>query len=198
MRRPTLYDPLWEKPVPLVPRRLRLELDHRISARGRVESAVSTAEIASIAADFRRQDVESVAVCLLNSYINPAEERRIADQLAELLDGIYASFSADVLPEIKEYERMSTTVVNAYIRPAVDRYVGELEDGLKGLGVRGRLLIMQSAGGLLESDRARHAPVRLIESGPAAGVIGARALTARPGMSDAITFDMEERLPKPR
>ena len=85
---------------------------------------------------------------------------------------------------------MSTTVVNAYVRPAVDRYIGELEEGLEQLGVCGRLLIMQSAGGLLESDRARHAPVRLIESGPAAGVIAARALTARMGMSDAITFDM--------
>ncbi len=190
MRRPTLYDPLWEKPTPLVPRRLRVEVNHRITAQGDVESAASPAEIAAIAAHLRRQQVESVAVCLLNSYGNPTEERRIADQLAGLLDETYVSASADVLPEIKEYERMSTTVVNAYVRPAVDRYIGELEDGLERLGVRGRLLIMQSAGGLLESDRAREAPVRLIESGPAAGVIAARALTARLGMSDAITFDM--------
>ena len=101
MRRPTLYDPMWEKPAPLVPRHLRLELDHRITARGDVECAASPADIATIAADLRRQGVESVAVCLLNSYGNPVEEQRIADQLAQLLDGIYVSFSADVLPEIR-------------------------------------------------------------------------------------------------
>jgi N-methylhydantoinase A len=98
MRRPTLYDPLWEKPVPLVPCRRRPELDHRITARGDVECSAGAAQIASIAADLRRQGVKSVALCLLNSYVNPAEERRIAGQLSKLLIGIYVSASLDVLP----------------------------------------------------------------------------------------------------
>lgn len=190
MRRPSLYDVFWEKPVPLVPRRRRLELDHRIAADGSVERAGTPEDLAAVAEELRRMDVESVAVCLLNSYRNPDEERRVAEHLSTLLDDRYVSVSVDILPEIKEYERTSTTVVNAYVRPVVDRYVEELRTGLSGIGIDAPLRIMHSAGGLLDADRARRFPVQMIESGPAAGVIATRALMRRLDIADAIAFDM--------
>jgi len=190
MRRPSLYDLFWEKPEPLVPRRLRLELDQRIAPDGQVERTPSDVELAAIAEQLRRAGVDSLAVCLLNSYRNPDEERRIADRLTELIGDGYVTASVDILPEIHEYERSSTAVVNAYVRPTMDRYVEALENGLAGAGVTAPLLIMQSAGGLLTSTLARSRPVQLIESGPAAGVIAAQALAARLDLRDAITFDM--------
>ncbi len=190
MRRPSLYDLFWEKPEPLVPRRLRLELNQRIAADGTVERAPSDDDLQAVAERLRHERVDSVAVCLLNSYANPSEERRIADRLAELIGNGYVTASVDILPEIHEYERSSTAVVNAYVRPTMDRYVEALESGLTDTGVSAPLLIMQSAGGLLTSAVARSRPVQLIESGPAAGVIAAQSLAGRLDLSDAITFDM--------
>ncbi len=190
MRRPSLYDLFWDKPEPLVPRRLRLELDQRIGPDGSVERAPSDAELQAVVEQLRREGVDSLAVCLLNSYRNPGEERRIADRLADLGGDGYVTASVDILPEIHEYERTSTAVVNAYVRPTMDRYVETLERGLAGAGVTAPLLIMQSAGGLLTSAMARSRPVQLIESGPAAGVIAAQALAGRLELRDAITFDM--------
>ena len=190
MRRPSLYDLFWEKPDPLVPRRLRLELDQRIAADGDVEREPSEDELQAVAERFRDAGVNSLAVCLLNSYRNPGEERRIAERLSELVGDSYVTASVDIMPAIHEYERSSTAVVNAYVRPAMDRYVEALETGLADAGVTAPLLIMQSAGGLVTSSLARTHPVQLIESGPAAGVIAARALTRRLDLPDAITFDM--------
>jgi N-methylhydantoinase A len=190
MRRPSLYDLFWDKPAPLVPRRLRLELDQRIAPDGDVELEPTDEEIEAVAARLRDEGVDSLAICLLNSYRNPAEERRIAERLSELTGGGYVTASVDVVPEIHEYERSSTAVVNAYVRPTMDRYVAGLEQGLADAGVTAPLLIMQSAGGLLTGAAARSKPVQLIESGPAAGVIAAQTLATRLELQDAITFDM--------
>ena len=190
MRRPSLSDIRWEKPRPLVPRRLRFELDERITGRGDVERDVDPAQVDALAAQLRDLGVESVAVCFLNSYINPAHEQRVTARLHELLPDVSVSASVDVLPEIKEYERTSTTVVNAYIRPTVMKYITGLNAGLAHAGVRDPLLVMQSNGGLLESATACATPVRLIESGPAAGVIATKSLAGRLGLRSVIAFDM--------
>jgi N-methylhydantoinase A len=190
MRRPSLYDLFWDKPEPLVPRRLRLELDQRITSDGEVEHTPTDEELEAIAERLRGEGIDSLAVCLLNSYRNPDEERRIAERLSEQVRDVYVTASVDIVPEIHEYERSSTAVVNAYVRPTMDRYVAGLERGLADAGVTAPLLIMQSAGGLLTSADARTKPVQLIESGPAAGVIAAQTLAARLELRDAITFDM--------
>jgi N-methylhydantoinase A len=190
MRRPSLSDIYWEKPHPLVPRRLRFELDERIDGRGNVERGVQPAEVDELAPRLRDLGVESIAVCLLNSYINPAHEQRVQERLREALPNVSVSTSVDVLPEIKEYERTSTTVVNAYIKPTVMKYITGLNAGLKDAGVQGPLLVMQSNGGLLDSATACAAPVRLIESGPAAGVIATKSLAKRLGLQNVIAFDM--------
>ncbi len=190
MRHPSLYDMTWRKPLPLVPRRLRLELDFRIDAAGKVTAPLNDAELAGVAGQLREEQVESVAVCFINSYANQDVEKTIAASLRSLLPGVPVSASAEILPEIKEYERTSTTVVNAYVHPLVDRYIVDLEKGLYSLGVRGSFQIMQSSGGLIDAGEARARPVQMIESGPAAGVIAVRALATRIGRPNVVSFDM--------
>ena len=190
MRHPSLYDMSWVKPAPLTPRRLRFELDFRIGAEGTVIREVSTAELEATACLLRDGQVESVAVCFINSYANTEAEDDVATKLRALLPGVYVSSSVEILPEIKEYERTSTTVVNAYVQPLVDSYLGELERGLHSLGVSAGLQIMQSSGGLIDASVARSKPVQLIESGPAAGVIAVRALARRIGLENLVSFDM--------
>lgn len=186
LRHPSLSDIYWEKPPPLVPRRLRLELDERIDGRGRVQRAPDDAELERIAAALRDADVESVAIALLNSYLEPAHERIAAERLRAHLPGVSLSVSSALAPEAKEYERTSTAVVNAYVQPLVDRYVARLEREVARMGVRAPLRIMQSYGGLLDSRVARARPVQMVESGPAAGVIAASRLD----LGSVIAFDM--------
>jgi N-methylhydantoinase A len=188
MRRPYLYDVSWSKPRPLVPRRRRLELGLRIDPQGAVVEPLCDQEVDELALEFRRQQVESVAVCLVNSYAAPDLERRVAARLARTLPHVTAS--VDVSPEIKEYERTSTAVVNAYVQPTVATYVEHLAGELRAMDVPGPLLVMQSSGGLLEAPAARARPVYLLESGPAAGVIGAAYLGGILGIGNAIAFDM--------
>jgi N-methylhydantoinase A len=190
MRHPSLYDMRWQKPPPLVPRRLRLELDFRLDPGGAVIRDIQPADIAATALRLREAGVEAVAVCFINSYANPEAERRVAAELSALLPGISVSVSADILPEIKEYERTSTTVVNAYVQPLVDRYLVDLEEGLRAAGVTADFRIMQSSGGLIAAAEARARPVQMIESGPAAGVIAVRTLAGRIGRPNVVSFDM--------
>ncbi len=190
MRHPSLYDMTWLKPAPLVPRRRRLELDLRIDAAGEVVRPLPEDALPAVADALRAAGVESVAVCFINSYANPEAEKSVADALRALLPGIAVSCSAEILPEIKEYERTSTTVVNAYVQPLVDRYLADLGDGLKSVGVAGSFEIMQSSGGLIDAAVARARPVQMIESGPAAGVIAVRALVRRIGRPNAVSLDM--------
>ncbi len=190
IRVPRLYEPLYAKPAPLVPRRRRHEVSERIGPKGEILKTLDITAMTALAAMLARSDVEAVAICFLHSYINPEHERAAAAILRDALPGRFISVSSDVLPEIREYERTSTTVVNAYIGPVVARYLRALRERLGQCGVGGRLLMMQSSGGALDVERVIAKPAQIVESGPAAGVIGAAYLGARAFYPDIITFDM--------
>ena len=138
----------------------------------------------------RREDVQSVAICLLHSYANPAHERAVADAVRAALPDVAVSVSHEILPEIKEYPRTSTTVINAYVQPVVRAYVTSLAARLRELGIEAPLQLMQSNGGLASAEFAAIAPAHIIESGPAAGVVGGAALAVRLDEPRVITFDM--------
>ena len=190
LRMPRLYDLAWQKPPPLVPRRLRLGVTERVNVRGEIEIPLDEAEVAAAVDALRAEGVEAVAVCLLHAYANPRHEQRIGEILAQRAPGLRISLSCDVLPEMKEYERTSTTVINSYIGPVLGRYLDALAADLAGSGIRAPLLLMQSSGGLMPAAEAARLPVHVVESGPAAGVVGAQSLARRIGLGNAISFDM--------
>jgi len=190
LRMPQLYNLAWEKPQPLVPRFLRLEVDERINFRGEILKSLDESSVKAAAERLIKQEVESVAVCLLNAYINDAHERWVADILREAPLDWHISLSSEILPEIKEYERTSTTVINSYIMPIVIGYLTRLEMGLAEIGVKMPLLVMQSNGGVMLAKSAAKKPIHIIESGPAAGVIAASILGQKCGYSNILTFDM--------
>ena len=190
LRMPRLYDLTWEKPPTLVERRLRVEVNERIDARGAVQQPLDDGDVERALDVLLAQGIEALAVCLLNSWANPAHEERIRTLARRRAPGLPLCISSDVLPEIKEYERTSTTVINTYVLPIVRRYLATLRTGLDGIAVRGPLLIMQSNGGLMTDEAAATRPMHIIESGPAAGVVGAQALARRIGLGKLITFDM--------
>jgi N-methylhydantoinase A len=190
IRMPKLYDLSWEKPAPLVERCLRLEVEERIDAHGAVLRSLDPADVERALHRLRAEQIEALAICLINSYANPVHEERIAEIVRRTAPDLTLSVSVEVLPEIREYERTSTTVINAYVMPIVRRYLGTLRDGLDGSGVKAPLLIMQSSGGLMTDDAAAAKPVHIIESGPAAGVVGAQALARKIGLGKIVTFDM--------
>ena len=190
IRMPKLYDLTWEKPVTLVERYLRCEVDERVDAHGRVERPLDPAEVERVLDRLLADRIEALAVCLLNSYANPVHEERIAEIVRRRAPGLTLSVSAEVLPEIREYERTSTTVINAYVMPIVRRYLGTLRSSFDASGVKAPLLIMQSNGGLMTDQAAAARPVHIIESGPAAGVVGAQALARKIGLGKLVTFDM--------
>ena len=185
-----MYDLEIEKPRPLVPRRLREEVRERMYADGRVAEPLDVESVRATAERLRAAGVEAVAVCLLNSYRSGEHERRVAELLAELLPGVPVALSSEVSPEIREYHRSVTTVVNAYVMPLVDRYVEELGRRLGESGFRGEVFLMLSNGGICTAETARRFPVRLIESGPAAGALAAAYIGARAGFPDLLSFDM--------
>jgi len=191
LRIPVMYDLQYDKPPPLVPRRLRFEATERLDARGNVKTELNEQQIGAIAQRLLEEGVESVAVCLLHSYVNPEHERRTGEILKKHLNGkVYISLSSDILPEIREYERTSTAVVNAYIGPIVRHYVGSLSAQLKAAGVDGPLHIMQSNGGTMSAAAAAAKPAFLVESGPAAGVIACADIARSAGLGNVISFDM--------
>jgi N-methylhydantoinase A len=147
-------------------------------------------DVAAAIDRLRGEQVESVAICLLHSYANPAHEREVADAVRAALPDIAISVSSEILPEIKEYPRTSTTVINAYVQPVVRAYITALDARLRGLGIEAPLQLMQSNGGLASASFAASAPAHIIESGPAAGVVGAAALARRLNEPGLITFDM--------
>ena len=188
--RPSLYDTLFEKPKPLVPRDRAVGVRERLGPAGEVLIPLEDASVREAAALMRREEVESVAVCLLHSYVNPEHEQRIGAILAEELPGIPISLSAEVAPEFREYLRASTTVINAVIRPVVQRYLEGIESRLAEAGVEAKLLVMQSSGGVFGSEAAARRPVFMVESGPAAGVIASAHLGETLGQPDILSFDM--------
>jgi N-methylhydantoinase A len=190
LRMPRLYDMHWTKPPALVERRLRLEVGEKTRPDGSIAIPLDAASLEAAIDFLRREGVQSVAVCLLHSYANPDHEQQVAAAVAEALPGVAVTASHALLPEIKEYPRTSTTVVNAYIQPIVRAYLTALQARLKAVGISAPLHLMQSNGGLASAATAAAAPARIVESGPAAGVVGAAALTRRLGLARAITFDM--------
>ena len=190
VRVPRLYAPLWKKPPPLVPRRLRYEVAERVGADGNIVRPLEEASLEAAIAAVRSAEVEAVAVCLINAFANPVHEQRIGARLRAELPGTFISLSTEVLPQIREYERTSTTVINAYVGPPVKFYLGAMIERLASAGVRGRLLVMQSSGGMLSAEAALERPAQIVECGPAAGVIGARHLGSQLGYDNIITFDM--------
>lgn len=148
LRMPQLYNMDWDKPRPLVPRRLRFEIEERMDADGEVVLPLDAASVIAAVEKMRKQEVDSVAVCLLHSYINPAHEQAVMELLRQHAPELSISASHQVLPEIREYERTSTTVVNAFVKPVVDRYLASVENGVKRLGVNAPLMVMQSSGAI--------------------------------------------------
>ena len=190
LRVPHMYDLFWRKPDPIVERRLRFEIDERVTADGTVLRPLDEAEARALAARLGQTEVESIAICLLHSYAHPAHERALGRVLAEELPDVTISLSSDILREQREYERTATTVVNAYVRPLMSSYIDRIRSGLDGLGLAAPLSIMQSSGGVMTADDARRRPVFALESGPAAGVVAALGIVRRLGIGDAIAFDM--------
>ncbi len=185
-----LYDLALEKPQPLAPRPRRHVVTERLDAQGRVRLPLDEGEARDVARALKAQGVEAVAVCLLHSYLDPTHERRLGAILAEELPGVPVTLSADVAPEIREYERANTACVNAYVLPLMQRYLGKLEHDLAARGLEGRLHLMLSAGGLATVRYARENPVQLIESGPAAGATAAMHVGRAAGLAEMISFDM--------
>ena len=190
IRMPELYNWQWDKPPDLVERRLRKEVKERIDARGNVLVPLDREEVSRVVDGIAASGVESIAVCLINSYVNPAHEELIGEVIRQRYPNISVSISSEILREVKEYERTATTVVNAYVRPLVEGYLASLAASLAGLEVKAPLLIMQSNGGIMTAEASCRRPVFMIESGPAAGVVASHELAQREGMSNAITLDM--------
>ncbi len=191
VRVPELYNLDYVKPAPLVPRQLRREVRERIGADGQVRVPLDERSVRTAAQFFLDHDVEAVAVCLLHSYANPIHEQRIKEILQEILPPeIFVCYSFEVLPEIREYERTSTTVVNAFLGPVMNSYLTNLKRRLEDIGIRSSFHVMQSAGGRMSLDAAIAKPAYLVESGPAAGVIAASHIAAKAGLSEVITLDV--------
>ena len=189
-RAPRLYDLTYRKPEPLAERRLCFEVTERVDAEGNLLQAVDEAELAAIAGTLKTEKVEAIALCFINSCINPDNELAAVRVLASKLPGVSISASTQLVPQIGEYERTSTTVVNAYIRPVVEKYVESLINRLSRMNITAPLMIMQSSGGILPGEVAARTPIFIIESGPAAGALGAQRLAAHVGLGDIIVFDM--------
>src|SRR5437660_11023794 len=168
-----MYDLFIDHPVPLVPRRLRVEVAERVLADGTVHRPLDPVQARAAIAELGVLGVEAIAICLLHAYRNPVHERALAALCAEILPGVPVSCSSDVVPEIREYERTSTTTANVYVMPLMARYLDDLERKLHELGVPGRLYVMMSAGGIATPETAKRVPIRLVESGPAAGALAA-------------------------
>jgi N-methylhydantoinase A len=190
LRMPRLYDMHWTKPPALVERRLRLEVTEKTRPDGTIAVALDDGSVAAAIAMLRAERVESLAICLLHSYANPLHEQRIAAAVRAALPDLPVSISHEILPEIGEYPRTSTTVVNAYVQPVIRAYLTALSARLEALGVTAPLRLMQSNGGLAAAAFAARQPARIIESGPSAGVVGGAVLAARLQEARVITFDM--------
>lgn len=185
-----VYDVFCEYPKPLIPRRHRLEVDERLRSDGSVIQALDRTAARRVVRQLLAMGVESIAVCLLNSFENPAHERMLKDIILAEAPDISVSISYEVLPQIKEYERTSTTVTNAYVKPLTGKYLSKLSGRLESLGARSKLFIMLSSGGITSVDTAAEFPVRIIESGPTAAVISGQYYSELFNIPEIFCFDM--------
>ncbi|MGD2024265.1 MAG: hydantoinase/oxoprolinase family protein [Desulfobacterales bacterium] len=184
------YDIFAEYPEPLVPRSLRKEVTERITADGRVIVKLNSEEVNEVLAGLCDSGIESLAVCLINSYENPSHEVQIKEIVNTIAPGLSLSTSYEVLPQIREYERTCTTATNAYVKPITAKYLTKLSARLESLGFQGKLFIMLSSGGITSVDTAREYPVRIIESGPTAAVIASQHYGKMFQIKDMFCFDM--------
>jgi len=179
-----------EMPTPLVPRHRRLEIEERLDSAGAVETTLNLDQLPTLVGELSSKGVQSLAVSLLHAYLNPAHEQAIGDKLAELMPDVAISLSSDVSPEMGEYERTSTTVANAYVHPIFRDYVDRLIAALQKLGYSRELLLVLSDGRCIAADVAVKYPIRLVQSGPAAGAEAARLFGNLAGQPDILCFDM--------
>lgn len=184
------YDIFAEYPLPLIPRYLRHEVRERISSGGRMFVELDTEEVRSVLSNLLDLGIESLAVCLINSYENPIHEKKIKEIVNQEAPALSLSTSCEVLPQIREYERTCTTATNAYVKPITARYLQKLSSRLESLGFKGKLFIMLSSGGITSVETAREFPVRIIESGPTAAVIAAQHYGKMFQIKDIFCFDM--------
>jgi N-methylhydantoinase A len=188
--RPEAYNLFFHRHRPLVPRHLTREVGERLLSSGKVHVPLDRADIAEAARVLAAEGVEAVAVCFLHAYVNPQHERVAGEMIGEALPGAYLSLSHEVLREYREFERMSTTVVNAYIGPKVGGYVKSLSGSLGALGFRGALSIMRSNGGVMTPEIATRRPAAMMESGPVGGIIASAQVGKALGSPNVISFDM--------
>lgn len=184
------FDMLFAPQVPFIPRRWRREVNERMDAQGNVLTPVNKSEVIEAAQSLVHEGVESLAICFLNSYANPDHERQAAAWVRESLPDLSVTASSEMVREWREYERTSTAVMNAYVKPMMSNYLDGLESSLEGLEFEGRLQLLQSSGGSTAPTTAREQPLRLVESGPAAGITGAAALASKLDLRQVVTFDM--------
>ena len=184
------YDLQWASPVPLVPRRLRFEATERVDYRGRVVTPLDTEALAATVAEMRAAAVESIAVCFLFSFMNPVHERQARDVIGQVWPEVPVSISSEILPEIREYERSSTVVIDAYVKPVMGAYFDNLERRLASGGMECGVTVISSGGGIVPVAEAKATPVRTLQSGPAGGVIGAAHLGRQSGHPNLLAIDV--------
>ncbi|MBE2317633.1 hydantoinase/oxoprolinase family protein [Solirubrobacter sp. CPCC 204708] len=189
-RRPDIYRlDVW-RPDPLVPRHLRFDVPERTLADGTVELEVDVEDVAALAAELAERGVEAVAICFLHSFTNPANERAARDAVRRAAPDLRVALSSDIAPEIREYERTQTTAASVFVQDRVVRYLDDLEARLSALGAGDRLRVMLSNGGVATARDAADRPIRMLESGPAAGALAAARFAAFNGFRDLMSFDM--------
>lgn len=189
-KRPELYNPFFERPRPLIERHLRFGIKERINFKGEVLKPIDEQEIKSVAQKIKQEKVETIAIVFLHAYINPEHEKKAKEILKQQLPGIVIMTSSEIDPEYREYERMSTTVINSLLVPVVSTYLRKIKNRLKELKVKAPLYIMQSNGGLATFEVASQIPVATIESGPATGVIASAYWSKMLGIENILSFDM--------
>ncbi len=186
-----MYDLYLRRPEPLAPRFLRFEIEERLLADGTVRKPLNDGDVRSIITSLKHEEVEAVAVSLIHAYVNNTHERRVAEILSRELPGVAVTISSDLVPEIREYERTSTTLVNVYVKNIAQKYLRRLQHRLREeTGIAGTLFVMQSNGGVCEIDTAVQYPVRVVESGPAAGALAAAHYGGLLGYKNLLSFDM--------
>lgn len=185
-----IYDFRWRKPKPLVPRHLRMEVPERLNFRGEVIEPLDEAEVEKATAYLRERGVEGIAIVFLYSFMNPVHEKRARDVVKACYPEAYVSVSHEILPEIREYERSSTTVIDAYLKPRMDQYLTGLQTACEREGYRREITIFKSNGGITSLSQARQTPVNTISAGPAAGLIATVRLCEAIGRRNVISFDM--------
>ena len=185
-----IYDLFLEKPEPLVPRKWRYEVGERLDNNGNIVTPLDVNSIRKVIHELHNQKLESLAIVFLHSFRNPEHELKTQSILTKELPEISISISSEVAPEIREYERMSTTVANAYVKPLTRKYIDKIEKNLKKIGYESRLFLMISSGGITTSETAKAFPIRMVESGPAAGVLAATFYGRNIGIESLVTFDM--------